>query len=611
MKTPAKKRTAAELAAAALWCALTLGTDRLFFRYDWRTPAFFVYKALFLVLAFGLVHGAVTLVQKLRAGDKFARRWVAWTLPYLAVNLVILLIVWPGIWGNDDLAVLYLARTLQPNSWQHFLTSGAFILSLMFVPMPGGVVLVQNLLISGIVGCFAATAQDLAEKRLTRPVRPAWFALVYLPFLLPPVLMHTQQPFRTTWSTWTELFLVFMLVAIYLRGTKLNKKELAAIVILGTLAASWRSECVYYLAAIPVLLALLCACAAPEAALPEPPAAQVQSPEEPPAPVEPPVEPIIEEEPEPVLLLSEPVWLLGRLTELYQADETQWAALADVLEAAKTLNADAQLEGLETVQFQGREYIPLAEAAQRLGLEWGEAPDGLRYLARRQTVGQIPEGWNVPVLMYHAVGDEIWGYSDLFVSEAGMEEQLQYLQENGYEPIWFSDLAHIEDYEKPVILTFDDGYDDNYTVLYPLLEKYQTKATIFVIGNAMGSQHKMTQEQVYELAASGLVSIQSHTYTHGNLSAMDEPALRQEMELSNAALAAATGQIPYVLCYPEGKYSHLTMDVAKDYYTFALRMDGWTYQTGMDPYQVPRSFVSRRITLPDYLWFLAPSGKAS
>ena len=218
MKTPAKKRTAAELAAAVLWCALTLGTDRLFFRYDWRTPAFFVYKALFLVLAFGLVHGAVTLVQKLRAGDKFARRWVAWTLPYLAVNLVILLIVWPGIWGNDDLAVLYLARTLQPNSWQHFLTSGAFILSLMFVPMPGGVVLVQNLLISGIVGCFAATAQDLAAKRLTRPVRPAWFALVYLPFLLPPVLMHTQQPFRTTWSTWTELFLVFMLVAIYLRG---------------------------------------------------------------------------------------------------------------------------------------------------------------------------------------------------------------------------------------------------------------------------------------------------------------------------------------------------------------------------------------------------------
>lgn len=119
--------------------------------------------------------------------------------------------------------------------------------------------MVQNLLISAIVGCFAATAQDLTEKRLGHAVKPAWFAIVYLPFLPPPVVMHTQQPFRTTWSGWTELFLVFMLVAMYLRGTKLNKKELCAIVVLGMLAASWRSECVYYLAAIPVLLLVMCA----------------------------------------------------------------------------------------------------------------------------------------------------------------------------------------------------------------------------------------------------------------------------------------------------------------------------------------------------------------
>ena len=366
------------------------------------------------------------------------------------------------------------------------------------------------------------------------------------------------------------------------------------------------------------LLALLCACAAPEAALPETPAEATAAPEpvpaEPSVPAEPVEVPVAAEEPEPeyALLPAEPVWLLGQLTEVFSAAEAEWAAADDVLTAAAPLQADTDvLAGLDTIRAQDQDYVTIKDAAAALGLEWGLAPDGSRYLAKRQTVGEIPEGWNVPVLMYHAVGDKIWGYSDLFVSEAGMEEQLQYLQENGYEPIWFSDLAHIEDYEKPVILTFDDGYDDNYTVLYPLLEKYQTKATIFVIGNAMGSIHKMTQAQVYELAASGLVSIQSHTYTHGNLSAMDESALRQEMERSNAALAAATGQIPYVLCYPEGKYSHLTMDVAKDYYTFALRMDGWTYQTGMDPYQVPRSFVSRRITLPDFLWFVNPSGKTN
>ena len=272
-------------------------------------------------------------------------------------------------------------------------------------------------------------------------------------------------------------------------------------------------------------------------------------------------------------------------------------------------------DGMQLLTYRGETYVPVNELCGEMGISL-LVDDEYDHLYCTPAAGDwiLPEGYSVPVLMYHYVTDDVAPLGTqkaLAVSPETMEEYLKYLVDNGYDPIWFEDLEHVDEYDKPVILTFDDGYDDNYTVLYPLLEKYQTKATIFVIGNAMGSTHKMTQEQVYEMAASGLVSIQSHTYTHGNLSAMDEAALRQEMERSNAALAAATGQIPYVLCYPEGKYSYLTMDVAKDYYTFALRMDGWTYQTGMDPYQVPRSFVSRRITLPDFLWFIDPSGKAN
>ena len=361
------------------------------------------------------------------------------------------------------------------------------------------------------------------------------------------------------------------------------------------------------------LLALLCSCTAPEAALPDPPAKQEQAPETLPAPVKLPEEDLTAEEPEPeieyVLLLSEPVWLLGRLTELYCADETEWAALADILEAAKPLNTDAQmLAGVETIRFQAQDYVPLADAAQRLGLEWGEAPDGLRYLAKRQTIGQIPEGWNVPVLMYHAVGDEIWGYSDLFVSEAGMEEQLQYLQENGYETIWFEDLSHVEDYEKPVILTFDDGYDDNYTELFPLLQKYNAKATIFVIPKAIGTPHKMTAEQVQELSRSGLVSIQSHTYSHGNLSTMDEQTLIFEMEQSQNYLAALTGQVPYAVCYPEGTRSELSIEVAGRYYAYGLLMNGQLYNTSDDPMRVKRFYVPRGYDLGSFRWSVQDAG---
>ena len=84
-------------------------------------------------------------------------------------------------------------------------------------------------------------------------------------------------------------------------------------------------------------------------------------------------------------------------------------------------------------------------------------------------------GRQVPVLMYHAVGDDCWGEEHLFDRPAELEQQLQYLSENGYETIFFEDLAHLERYEKPVILTFDDGYDDNYTLLLPLLQKYHMK----------------------------------------------------------------------------------------------------------------------------------------
>lgn len=252
-----RKRLGLEALTALLWCVLTLATDRLFFRYDWKTPYFFVYKALFVLLAFAVVHGAVTLVRKIRQKDAFALRWLQWMLPYLVLTLVVLVIVWPGCWGNDDLDVLHLARTLEPSSWQHFLTSAAFILCLMFIPMPGGVVLIQTLLIAGVVGCFLAAAETLARERMPKPPARGWFAILYIPFLLPPVLLHDMQPFRSTWSTWTELFTVFLLVWWYLRGRAITIKQLAVFTLLGILTAGWRSESIYYLAALPVLLAFL------------------------------------------------------------------------------------------------------------------------------------------------------------------------------------------------------------------------------------------------------------------------------------------------------------------------------------------------------------------
>lgn len=293
--------------------------------------------------------------------------------------------------------------------------------------------------------------------------------------------------------------------------------------------------------------------------------------------------------------------------DIFSADDAVSLGL-DGQETVVSLVRSDELHAGDGFLQDGAAYVPLEAILELPGIVSGAAEDGTLYFARQLTLSSPAENVNVPVLMYHAVSDDLWGYWDLFVSPQTIEEELLYLQENGFETIWFEDLSHIEDYEKPVILTFDDGYDDNYTELFPLLQKYNAKATIFVIPKAIGTPHKMTAEQIYELSQSGLVSIQSHTYSHGNLSTMDEETLVFEMEESQKYLAALTGQVPYAVCYPEGTRSELSIEVAGRYYEYGLLMNGQLYNTSDDPLRVKRFYVPRGYDLGSFRWSVQEAG---
>lgn len=293
--------------------------------------------------------------------------------------------------------------------------------------------------------------------------------------------------------------------------------------------------------------------------------------------------------------------------DIFSADDAVTLGL-DGQETVVSLVRSDELHAGDGFLQDGAAYVPLEAILELPGIVSGAAEDGTLYFARQLTLSSPAENVNVPVLMYHAVSDDLWGYWDLFVSPQTIEEELLYLQENGFETIWFEDLSHIEDYEKPVILTFDDGYDDNYTELFPLLQKYNAKATIFVIPKAIGTPHKMTAEQIYELSQSGLVSIQSHTYSHGNLSTMDEETLVFEMEESQKYLAALTGQVPYAVCYPEGTRSELSIEVAGRYYDYGLLMNGQLYNTSDDPLRVKRFYVPRGYDLGSFRWSVQEAG---
>jgi len=228
-----------------------------------------------------------------------------------------------------------------------------------------------------------------------------------------------------------------------------------------------------------------------------------------------------------------------------------------------------------------------------------------RYYTHIAKNDAIPTGYRVPVLMYHAVSDYTWGIPELFVSPSELEKQLQAMLDEGYTAITFEDLNHIDEIEKPVLLTFDDGYDDNYTELFPLLQKYRVKATVFMIVNDIGKNHKLTEEQIREMSDSGLVSFQSHTMSHNYLDEMYETQLRSEHYDSMIALARITGKQPFVMCYPTGRSSAYSREITAEYYQYGLDMGGACYVTGDAPYRICRYYISRYTDVDTFLADLA------
>lgn len=247
--------------------------------------------------------------------------------------------------------------------------------------------------------------------------------------------------------------------------------------------------------------------------------------------------------------------------------------------------------------------VPLKGICEALGIGVLEDTEKKAlYLTENAADFSIPAGVQVPVLMYHCISDEITGDGVLYVSPENMEAQLKYLTENGYTTIFLHELAYADQIEKPVILTVDDGYLDNYTELYPLLKKYNCKATIFVVTDLVDkADHKMTSKQLRELASSGLVSIQSHTASHPHLKRLSREKQQEELLKSQLAVARCTGRVPYALCYPYGEYNRDTLELVQTHYCVGMQIGNADFLTGTDCRTISRWYVKRATTMEEFI----------
>ena len=198
----------------------------------------------------------------------------------------------------------------------------------------------------------------------------------------------------------------------------------------------------------------------------------------------------------------------------------------------------------------------------------------------------------VPIIMYHLVTENSRYIGKFGITPSELESDLQYLKENGYETVTIADLiSFVEDGnslpEKPIVLTFDDGNSSDYRYLYPLLQKYEMKAVLSILGKAndectvLASTHgedakfpNLTWAQIKELSESPLIELQNHSYDlhgkRGSGSNKGEPIetykarLSADLQKMQQRIEEMTGEIPTTFTYPLGIISDGSEEVLQE-----------------------------------------------
>jgi peptidoglycan/xylan/chitin deacetylase (PgdA/CDA1 family) len=203
-------------------------------------------------------------------------------------------------------------------------------------------------------------------------------------------------------------------------------------------------------------------------------------------------------------------------------------------------------------------------------------------------------------------------FNGLRVEPFEFEKQMKYLIKNNWTFFTMSELVEKKD-ELParsIAITFDDGYEDNFTNAFPLLKKYNIKATIYLVVDRhnkewsskrkeknntgeLKNEPKLLDEQIHELISSGLIEIGSHTMNHDNLPNLNVDDKRNEIYNSKLIIEEKFKIKCNSFCYPFGLYDKEDIQTVKDSsYTNAT-----TTKKGIDNLAKSNIFELRRITI--------------
>ncbi|WP_253205657.1 polysaccharide deacetylase family protein [Clostridium estertheticum] len=214
------------------------------------------------------------------------------------------------------------------------------------------------------------------------------------------------------------------------------------------------------------------------------------------------------------------------------------------------------------------------------------------------------ENKKIPILMYHSISYE--KENILRVPKEKFRNQMKYLKDNNYTTLTLDELYNYmktgKDLpSKPIVITFDDGYKDNYTNAYPILKEFKLKATIFVITNTIDHEKDYLTSAEIKLMDSNNIRVESHTSSHEHLDQISYVDNVNTMKTSKIKLEKILNKKIDYIAYPYGGYTLNTIKAAKQSgYKLAFSTEFGLIDKNDNIYSLGRIFVNSNFSLEEF-----------
>lgn len=214
--------------------------------------------------------------------------------------------------------------------------------------------------------------------------------------------------------------------------------------------------------------------------------------------------------------------------------------------------------------------------------------------------------------MYHGIQDseDAPGHFDpvYSVTHQQFEEQLDWLQSNGYKAVTLEQAESTSTDEKLIIITFDDGDITNFTSAFPRLQAHQMPAEFYITTDWIGNEFSMSPDQLRELSAAGM-AVDSHGKTHKYLSDLELNELTVELQESKRVIEQILGKKITTIALPGGRGDERVRQLSKEsgYTRLCTSVLGYNDQK-TDPFTLKRIAITRQMSLETFASLVSDTG---